>query len=569
MSLLNYQKYTLQVNYFKVIIFCLFGVAASAQNEGIRPWEMRNANGKGYVMVSGVDSVMYYDVLDNYIRDTLGYSRIDSIKCVSDTIRIYTNNGQFKMPFSCSGGGGGSGDITAVNVTPYLTGGGTSGDVTVGIDTTGTIGVATKYDISGMGDVTGITATSPLTGGGTSGNVTVGIQVGNGSQNGYISSTDWNTFNNKIGGSGTANYVPFFSGTSTLTAQHDFLTLNSTNAFKLGIGFRTGGNSQLSNYFSNSIASGLAISDKGSNGLAALSIATNASNIYTMQTDSTSKAFSLQKYSGSVWTEYLNISQAGDYKLNFLALNATQPKVVTVDQNGILDYLTNGGNGTYLGISGGVLTWGTPTGTATNLSWSNIVSTSARLNSSTGNFVTLNAGTGVTFATSGTPAQLTINAASSGTTGLTNYLALNNASNSALAVYTGTTTTPANINFSSVTGGNMSYNGSGINIPSTGPYEIIYTLHVSTPNTAANIPYLWSGIYVNPGSGSVYTLINGTESYQDPNSFVINGKVKHTNTSIVNLTNGSFIRLYTKLNNATASYTVETTGASLSIKKLN
>lgn len=134
---------------FKLILFIVFCYSLNAQNEGIRPWEMRNANGRGYVMISGIDSVMYYDVLDNWIKDTLGYSRIDSIKCVSDTIRIYTNNGQFKMPFSCSGGGGGgSGDIEGVTVTSPITGGGTSGTVNIGIDTTGTIGVGTKFDFS-------------------------------------------------------------------------------------------------------------------------------------------------------------------------------------------------------------------------------------------------------------------------------------------------------------------------------------------------------------------------------------------------------------------------------------
>ncbi|MBK8698377.1 MAG: hypothetical protein IPN29_02035 [Saprospiraceae bacterium] len=107
------------MNYFKIILIMLIAITSYGQNEGIRPWEMRNANGEGYIMVSGVDSVMYYDVLDNYIRDTLGYSRIDSIKCVSDTIRVYTNNGQFKLAHSCSGGGGsltGSGSANRIPI---------------------------------------------------------------------------------------------------------------------------------------------------------------------------------------------------------------------------------------------------------------------------------------------------------------------------------------------------------------------------------------------------------------------------------------------------------------------
>jgi len=33
---------------------------------------------------------------------------------------------------------------------------------------------------------------------------------------GFLSSTDWNTFNNKVGGSGTTNYIPKFTGSATL-----------------------------------------------------------------------------------------------------------------------------------------------------------------------------------------------------------------------------------------------------------------------------------------------------------------------------------------------------------------
>ncbi len=36
------------------------------------------------------------------------------------------------------------------------------------------------------------------------------------STNGYLNSTDWNTFNNKISGSGTTNYIPKFTGSTAL-----------------------------------------------------------------------------------------------------------------------------------------------------------------------------------------------------------------------------------------------------------------------------------------------------------------------------------------------------------------
>ena len=199
---------------------------------------MKNANGKGYVMISGIDSVMYYDVLNNYIKDTLGYSRIDSIKCVSDTIRIYTNNGQFKMPFSCSGGGGGGGGITSLN-------GLTAGTQTFAVGTSGT-------------DVNISSATSTHT---------FNFPTASATNRGVLSTTDWTTFNNKWTPSGTTGYVPFFATSSTITSQHDFLTLNTSNAFRLGLGFTSGGNSQLGNYLATTTGAGLVIQDNDAPGI--------------------------------------------------------------------------------------------------------------------------------------------------------------------------------------------------------------------------------------------------------------------------------------------------------------
>jgi len=135
-----------------ILTVILAFIALSASGQGIGAWQLETApTGQHYLIYSDkVTGVFDTIPADRFISDSLGYSRIDSIKCVSDTIRIYTNNGQFKMPFSCSGGGGGggSGDITGVFVEDYLTGGGAVGAVTIGIDTTGTIGVGTKFDFS-------------------------------------------------------------------------------------------------------------------------------------------------------------------------------------------------------------------------------------------------------------------------------------------------------------------------------------------------------------------------------------------------------------------------------------
>ena len=95
------------------------------------------------------------------------------------------------------------------------------------------------------GYVTAVTATSPLfSSGGTTPNIT--IQQASGSQSGFLSSTDWTTFNSKqnaltnpVTGTGTTNYLPKFTGASTIgnSALYDgggFGGFNST-----GINART------------------------------------------------------------------------------------------------------------------------------------------------------------------------------------------------------------------------------------------------------------------------------------------------------------------------------------------
>lgn len=507
----------------------MVSISVYGQNEGIRPWEMRNANGKGYVMVSGIDSVMYYDKLDTYIRDTLGYSRIDSIKCVSDTIRIYTNNGQFKMPFSCSGGGGGGGGISSLN---GLTAG-------TQVFATGTSG--TDFNINST------TATH-----------TFNFPTASGTNRGLLSSSDHTLFSNKWTPSGTAGYVPFFATSSTITSQHDFLTLNSSNAFRLGLGFTSGGNSQLGNYLASTTGAGLVIQDADAPGIG---WSTSTSNRWAMMLN-TSGQLTFSRNTGGSWASpYITIGGAGDITATDLA--GTGTRLLTATSAGLLQDLANGSNGQYLGISGGALTWGTPTGTATNLSWSGISATGATLNSSTGTDVTLTAGTGVTF--SGTT-SLTINAGSSGTSGLTSYSSMQNTqAGQSVATFTynaTTSTSPAKINYSAASG-NITYtSGSGnIIVPSTGTYELTFDHNVSSSATTGTL--LWSGFYING------TAIGPVGSTASTSVFTTNTNYSHSAGLVYPLTSGDIITVQVKLDGATAAYSVNVTGAKFSIKKLN
>ena len=92
-----------------------------------------------------------------------------------------------------------------------------SGTLAFTSDLTG--GTVTSVGLSSA--TSGVTiGSTPIT---TSGTITLAIATASGSQQGLLSSTDWTTFNNKqnaltnpVTGTGTTNYLPKFTGTSTI-----------------------------------------------------------------------------------------------------------------------------------------------------------------------------------------------------------------------------------------------------------------------------------------------------------------------------------------------------------------
>jgi hypothetical protein len=109
---------------------------------------------------------------------------------------------------------------------------------TLSLTTTGNSGSATlvsntlnvpTYTLAGLGGIslTSLSATTPLSYNNTTG--AFSIQVANTSQDGYLSSTDWNTFNSKqstitnpVTGTGTSGQVTYFNGTSSVTSSSNF-----------------------------------------------------------------------------------------------------------------------------------------------------------------------------------------------------------------------------------------------------------------------------------------------------------------------------------------------------------
>ncbi len=84
---------------------------------------------------------------------------------------------------------------------------------------------------------------------------TISLPAASTSVSGHLTSTDWNTFNNKIGGSGTTNQIPYFSGSNTLTSSINILR-SSSNGLIAGTNETTSGSKIISGlYGSGSIIS--------------------------------------------------------------------------------------------------------------------------------------------------------------------------------------------------------------------------------------------------------------------------------------------------------------------------
>jgi hypothetical protein len=241
------------------------------------------------------------------------------------------------------------------------------------LTTTGTSGAATlvgstlnipQYQAAGT-YVTAVTASSPLaSSGGTTPNIT--IQQASGSQNGFLSSTDWSTFNSKqnaltnpVTGTGTTNYLPKFTGSTTVGNSQVFD--NGTNV-GIGTGSSGGGRLNIQN-----IASNPFINIRSTN---------NVFDILTMTFDESTDLFSItnkQAFAasgiafGTNNTERVRITQPGNLLVGTTTDNGAKIQVngnatingdlglgvtTPLSGGGAAKWLTLEGNSTY---SGGII----------------------------------------------------------------------------------------------------------------------------------------------------------------------------------------------------------------------
>ena len=117
-----------------------------------------------------------------------------------------------------------------------------SADWTTFNNKTSNLGTVTSVGLSSA--TSGVTiGSTPVT---TSGTITLAIATASGSQNGLLSSTDWTTFNGKqnaltnpVTGTGTTNYLPKFTGSTTIGNSNiqdsgSLVTINSDTKFQVG-----------------------------------------------------------------------------------------------------------------------------------------------------------------------------------------------------------------------------------------------------------------------------------------------------------------------------------------------
>ena len=195
---------------------------------------------------------------------------------------------------------------------------------TISLTTTGNSGSATlvsntlnvpTYTLAGLGGIslTSLSATTPLSYNNTTG--AFSIQVANTSQDGYLSSTDWNTFNGKqntitnpVTGTGTSGQVTYFNGTSSVTSSSSF-KFDGTN---LTIGNPSSALAQLHIYNASAAASFLLQTNS----------TTDYSEIAVRNNSSTATSY-FRQYSTATTGSDFGISRAGlalffsNYATNF------------------------------------------------------------------------------------------------------------------------------------------------------------------------------------------------------------------------------------------------------------
>ncbi len=179
-----------------------------------------------------IDNGGNFTAIDTVTTNASGHVTAANVKTITLPDYTYSANGTSDPNLRLSDG--------TTNQDIQLVGGSN-----VNINNSGNVITIDSTGGGGGGSITGVTASTPLTGGGTTGNVTVGIQQADASQSGYLSNTDWSTFNNKTNNTGTVTQIqaasPLTGGTiitsgtigitQATTSDNGYLTASDWNTF--------------------------------------------------------------------------------------------------------------------------------------------------------------------------------------------------------------------------------------------------------------------------------------------------------------------------------------------------
>jgi hypothetical protein len=187
----------------RIILFLLL-FSFGLYGQGIEPSALMPASFENAVLKAKIK------VFDDWTQDTVYYFVHDSIVSQMSPDSIYLKTATAPNPdtiYLRDGSGfvlipkGGAGTVTSVGLA------------------TGTTG--TDVNVSG----------SPITGAGT---ITLNIPTASATNRGVLSSADWTTFNNKVGGSGVATRIAFWDSANSLSSNTNLFWHNTENRLYLG-----------------------------------------------------------------------------------------------------------------------------------------------------------------------------------------------------------------------------------------------------------------------------------------------------------------------------------------------
>jgi hypothetical protein len=234
-----------QGNYYVV------SVAGNTNLNGITDWKLGDwaiFNGSAWEKVDNTDAVIS-------VNGQIGEVVLTTTDIAEGTNLYYTNlRARSAISLTTTGNSGASSysNLTGILNVPNYTLAGLGG---VPLTRQLTIN-GTTFDLSAnrtwdVGTVTSVATSGPLTGGTITGSGTIGIIQSGASSDGYLSSTDWNTFNNKqnaltnpVTGTGTIFTLPMWSGATSLA---DSPLSYGPDAFNFQYNSATGGTVNFTN----------------------------------------------------------------------------------------------------------------------------------------------------------------------------------------------------------------------------------------------------------------------------------------------------------------------------------